>query len=125
MRASLVLIGAALFLSCGNVTYLPDGGRARQSCGGTQGHVPVKVVDGKGQPIEGLDVTATHTGTGKTVSGKTDANGATDIVNSDLGDGVIHVVAGAGSHSAAGDVTVTCGECLCTAYPTNLELTVQ
>ena len=125
MRASLVLLGAVLFLSCGNVTYLPDGGRSRQVCAGAQGHVPVKVVDSKAQPIEGADVTATHTGTGKTVSGKTDGNGATDIVNTELGDGVIHVVASVGSRTSAADVTITCGECICTGYPTNVSLTIQ
>ena len=125
MRASLVLLGAVLFFSCGNVTYLPDGGRSRQVCAGAQGHVPVKVVDGMGAGIEGVDVTATHTGDGKTVSGKTDVNGATDIVTTDLGDGVVHVVATVGPKSSAADVTITCGECICSAYPTNVSLTIQ
>jgi hypothetical protein len=125
MRASLFLLGVLVLSACGNVTYLPDGGRARQVCAGARGSVPVKVVNSNGDAIEGVTVTATHSGTGTVTTGKTDVNGNTDIVNSDLGDGVIHVVANLPPKSAAQEVNLTCGECICTAYPATVTLTLQ
>jgi hypothetical protein len=125
MRASLFLLGVLLCTACGRETYLSDGGRARNSCGDALGKVPVRVLDGTGAPIEAVDVTATHLGTSTVTSAKTDVNGSTDIVSQDLGEGTIRVVAQLGAKRAVTDVSITCGECLCTASPATVTLTLQ
>lgn len=125
MRATLFVLGALLLTGCGQQALLPDGGRPRNVCSGAEGKVPVRVLDGAGAPVEGADITATHLGTGTMTSGKTDASGNTGIVNSELGDGTIRVAAQQGAKRAVADVTMTCGECLCTANPATVTLTLQ
>jgi predicted small lipoprotein YifL len=125
MRASLFLLGVLSLSACGRETYLPDGGRNRQVCSDTQGKVPVKVVDGTGTAIEAVDVTATHLGTGTVTSAKSDVNGNIDIVTDELGAGTIRVVAQVGAKRDTADVTVACGECLCTANPATVTLTIR
>lgn len=125
MRALFLVVSALVAFACGTMNLLPDGGRPRQVCSGTKGVVPVQVVNGQDQPIEAVDVTATHAGTGMVVSGKTNANGISDIVDAELGTGVIHVVAQLGAKQVAADVSITCGECICSATPSTVTLKLQ
>jgi hypothetical protein len=125
MRASLFLLGVLFLSACGRETYLPDGGRNRQVCSDTQSKVPVKVIDGTGAAIEAVDITATHLGSGTVTSAKSDVNGNSDVVTDELGQGTIRVVAQLGSKRDTADVTITCGECLCSANPATVTLTLR
>ena len=85
----------------------------------------MKVVNTKGQAIEAIEVTVTHLGSGTVVTGKTDANGFVYLVKEELGAGTIRVTAQLGSQSDTAEVDMVCGECMCSATPNQLTLTLQ
>ena len=113
--------------ACSGPSVLPDGGRQRQTCMTTGTTISVLAQDLMGQPLPGATVSAKNTNNGKTASGNTGGDGRTNAVTDDLGDGHIEITAVSGALSTRQPfiVQLTCGECDCTAMPSNATLTLR
>lgn len=83
----------------------------------------VEVVNAQGTPVRDALVTATHVGTGRTITGTTGDRGVTTAVNEDIGEGTVRLTATAGSKvSTPAEVAWTCDECHCHPEPTTVQL---
>ena len=126
-RAHLVTAALSTLCACSPMgALLPDGGRANPGCFDAQVVLPVTVVDANNQPVTGATVTATNRGTGKSVTGTTDANGICNAVTEAIGAGDVDLKALDGARmSSAFSVQWTCGACDCIASPASATLHVQ
>lgn len=126
---TLLRTSIALFLlaACGPAaSQLPDGGRARNVCAPGSNSIAVKVVDPSGAPVQGATVTATSLASGKQLSATTSAEGTTNALTDEIGAGSVSVRASLGTRvSASQQVNWTCGECLCSAQPSSVVLTLS
>ena len=120
VRQLLLLLGLAPLVSC-------DGGlrvnRQGDPCTEKLITLRVEVVNAQGAPVEDAVVTATHVGTGRTITGTTGDRGVTTAVNEDIGEGTVRLTATAGSKvSAPAEVAWTCDECHCHPDPDTVQL---
>ena len=124
MRCALVL--ALVVTGCGlPTTSLPDGGRTRVVCDETEVKVPVKVLDATGAPSGEATVTATNSSDGRQAKGRTNGSGVFSV-SSDLGPGVIKVVATLNDlASPEANLTVTSSECTPAVSPNQLVLKLR
>jgi hypothetical protein len=119
-RQLLLLLGLAPLVSC-------DGGlrvnRQGDPCTEKLITLRVEVVNAQGSPVQDALVTATHVGTGRTITGTTGDRGVTTAVNEDIGEGIVRLTATAGSKvSTPAEVAWTCDECHCHPEPTTVQL---
>lgn len=125
--AASVLFTAGLLTGCTGPTYLPDGGRVRQTCQNVKTNIAVKVQDLKGEAIADATVTAKNQASGEEVVSVTGGDGRTNALTDDLGNGQIFITATAGALKTrqAFVIQITCGECDCSATPANAVLTLE
>lgn len=101
----------------------PEAGSEAASCTGAPAVLSVLVEDETGAPVEGAEVLATHFGSGLSRLDVTDAEGATDAVTSELGEGSVLIQATLGERtSELSAVLFTCTPCSCSAEPAGLSL---
>jgi len=128
MRLSILsALTAVALLGCGIPARegIPEDSR-RVVCATGAATVPVSVVDPSGKPVEGATVVAEHLTTGESVEAVTDAQGRVGAVTSELGTGTVRVTARFGEAAlGTADVTWTCGDCNCTATPSNVTFTTK
>jgi hypothetical protein len=119
-RQLLLLLGLVPLASC-------DGGlrvnRQGNPCVEDLITLRVEVVDAQGREVKDATVTATHVASGRTITGITNERGITTSVNENIGEGMVRVMATAGSKvTAPTEVAWTCDECHCTPEPSTVRL---
>ena len=128
MRLSILsAVAAVTLLGCGIPARedIPEDSR-RIVCSTGAATVPVTVVDAAGQPVQGVTVKAEHLASGEFVSATTNTQGRVSTVTSELGSGTVRVTADfGGSQVGTADVTWTCGECNCSATPSQISFTAK
>lgn len=125
--ASVVLALTAAACEPSFNPYLPDGGRALIQCDTAKARVAVKVLDlqGKAAPDATVNVANSSPG-GLSFVGTTDARGVIDIVDDEVGEGLVLVNASLNDTKAAqAGVHFSCGECGCVASPSSLVMRLQ
>src|SRR4051812_24466782 len=118
MTRALLVAATCLLCSCFPVpAYVADGGHTNGGCfNGMMRTFSLKVIDSNGNPVPSATVNAINKGSGKTVSGTTDARGISLAVTEDIGAGYVDITATEGARKS--DVFTTewnCGECDCLA----------
>jgi hypothetical protein len=119
-RHVLLLLGLVPLASC-------DGGirvnRQGNPCVEDLVTLRVEVVDAQGRPVKDATVTATHVDSEVSITGTTNERGVTTAVSEELGEGVVRVVATAGSKvSPPTQVTWLCDGCHCQPEPSTVQL---
>lgn len=100
-----------------------DDERFEASCSGAPATLRVLVEDATGLPVEGAELLATHFGSDRSLVGVTAADGTTDAVTSELGEGSVLLQAShQGLSSELIAVLFTCTPCSCAAEPSGLTL---
>jgi hypothetical protein len=131
MRLFFVASAVLALGGCGQLVLTqPDGGRTLIHCDRMNVSVPVQVFTPMGQPAVNAGVTVTNQGNGRSFTIATNGQGIFLVPDSELGAGAVDIVVTQETDAgppqrAIGRVTITCGDCGCSAFPARLSLTLQ
>ena len=122
--AVLLVLGLA---ACERSIIGPDGGHEPIQCDPNQAtFMVVKVVDATGAPVDAATVRATNQALNRESVAQTNAQGTTNAIGEEVGQGTVTLRAEKGSQvSNVQQVQWTCGECHCTVDPGSVTLTLQ